>query len=78
MLTIAVICIASCERSFSKLKLVLSCLRASMSQGRFCDLALMRIERDETAKANFDEIVDDFASESVLLSAFLSNSTRKG
>jgi len=49
-----------------------------MSQGRFCDLALMRIERDETAKANFDEIVDDFASESVLLSAFLSNSTRKG
>jgi len=27
-----------------------------------CDLALVRIERDETAKAYFDEIIDDFAS----------------
>ena len=40
--------IASRERSFSKLKLILSCLRASMSQDRLCDLALMNIEREET------------------------------
>jgi len=27
-----------------------------------CLIALMRIERDETAKAYFDEIIDEFAS----------------
>ncbi|KAH3773132.1 hypothetical protein DPMN_174486 [Dreissena polymorpha] len=35
LLTIAV-SIASCERSFSKLKLILSYLRASMGQDRLC------------------------------------------
>ena len=54
--------IASCERSFSKLKLILSYLRSSMSQERLCDLALLDIERDETKKTNFDEIIDEFAS----------------
>ena len=38
LLTIAV-SIAGCERSFSKLKLVLSYLRASMGQARLNDLA---------------------------------------
>ena len=38
LLTIAV-SIAGCERSFSKLKLVLSHLRASMGQTRLNDLA---------------------------------------
>ena len=47
MLTIAV-SIASCERSFSKLKRILSYLRASMGQGRLCDLALLSVEREET------------------------------
>jgi len=32
------------------------------SQGSLCDIALMRIERDEIAKAYFDEIIDKFAS----------------
>ncbi|XP_013778831.1 uncharacterized protein LOC106463354 [Limulus polyphemus] len=49
MLTIAV-SIDSCERSFSKLKLILSNLRASMGQGRLCDLALLSVEREETKK----------------------------
>ena len=49
LLTVAV-SIASCERSFSKLKLILSYLRSSMSQKRLCDLALLSIERDETKK----------------------------
>ena len=40
----------SCERSFSKLKLILSYLRSSISQKRLCDLALLSIERDETKK----------------------------
>jgi len=52
------------RKSFSKPKLVLSYLRARLkiSKGRLCDLALMRIKRDETAKAHFDEIIADFAS----------------
>jgi len=33
-----------------------------MRQDRFCDLALMRIERDEATKTYFDEVIDDFAS----------------
>ena len=33
-----------------------------MSQKRLCDLALLSIERDETKKTNFDEIVDEFES----------------
>jgi len=32
------------------------------SQGRLCDIALMRIKRDKTAKVCFDEIIDDFTS----------------
>jgi len=34
--------------------------RLTISQGRLCDLDWW--ERDETAKAYFDEIIDDFAS----------------
>lgn len=49
MLTIAV-SIASCERSFSKLKLILSYLRASMGQDRLSDLAVLSVEREETEK----------------------------
>jgi len=34
-----------------------------MSEDILCDLALMIIiERDETEKADFDEIIDEFAS----------------
>lgn len=54
--------IASCERSFSKLKLILSYLRASMGQERFCDLALLSVEKKEAEKMNFDEVIDQFAS----------------
>jgi len=64
MLTMAV-CIASYERSFSKLKWSFDAsgpLWLTINQGRLCHLALMRIERDETAKAHSDEIIDVFAS----------------
>ena len=45
LLTIAV-SIASCERSFSKLKLILSYLRVSMGQQRLVDLAILSIEKE--------------------------------
>ncbi|KAL3179499.1 hypothetical protein MRX96_007750 [Rhipicephalus microplus] len=61
MLTIGV-SIAGCERSFSKLKLILSYLRATMGQDRLTDLALLSVEREETEKTNFDVIIEQFAS----------------
>ena len=44
--------IASCQRSFSKLKLTLSYSRASMEQDRFSNLAFLSVER-ETWKKRF-------------------------
>lgn len=61
LLTIAV-SIASCERSFSKLKLILSYLRASMGQRRLCDLALLSIEREETEETDFNDMIETFSS----------------
>ncbi|EEC18338.1 conserved hypothetical protein, partial [Ixodes scapularis] len=61
MLTIAVF-IAGCERSFSKLKFILSYSRATMGQDRIFDLALPSVERGETEKTNFDVIIKQFAS----------------
>ena len=49
LLTIPV-SIASCERSFSKLKLILSYSRASMGQDRLSDLALLSVERETLEK----------------------------
>ena len=61
LLTIAV-SIASCERSFSKLKLILSYLRASMGQDRLADLALLSVEKETAEKIDFDDIINKFAS----------------
>ncbi|ESN91372.1 hypothetical protein HELRODRAFT_153398, partial [Helobdella robusta] len=61
LLTIAV-SIASCERSFSKLKIILSYLRASMGQDRLSDLALMSVEREVLEQIDFDDIINQFAA----------------
>jgi hypothetical protein len=61
MLRIAV-SIASCERSFSKLKLILSYLRASKDQERLSDLAILSIETETLEKTDFVIVVDQFAS----------------
>ncbi|ESN90562.1 hypothetical protein HELRODRAFT_153393, partial [Helobdella robusta] len=61
LLTIAV-SIASCERSFSKLKIILSYLRASMGQDRLSDLALMSVEREVLEQIDFDGIINQFAA----------------
>ncbi|XP_047141053.1 uncharacterized protein LOC124816077 [Hydra vulgaris] len=61
LLTLAV-SVASCERSFSKLKLISSYLRASMGQSRLCDLALLSIEREITEESDFDNVIKKFAA----------------
>jgi len=54
--------IASCERSFSKLKLILSYLCASMGHERLSNLALLSIERENFEMINFDHVIDQFAT----------------
>ena len=61
LLTIAV-SIASCELSFSKLKLILPYLRASMGQDRLTDLTLLSVEREMLEIINVDAIIDKFAA----------------
>ena len=61
LLTVAV-SVAGCERSFSKLKLILTCLRASMDQSRLSDLAQLSIERETTERTEYEALIDKFAS----------------
>ena len=42
--------VASCERSFSKLKLIKSYLRSTMAQARLSSLAILSIEKTNTAR----------------------------
>ena len=49
---------ATCERSFSKLKLIETFLRSTMSQERLSDLAIMNIERKLTKSLNIAEVID--------------------
>ena len=56
--------VASCEWSFSKLKLI-KCktyLRSTMGQNRLKSFAILSIERVQTESLDFDEVVDQFAS----------------
>ena len=53
--------IASCERSFSKLKLILTYLQAAMKDERLKDLGILSIERSTTMSLNYDEVIDMFA-----------------
>ena len=62
ILLIIAVSIASCERSFNKLKFILSYLRASMGQQRLVDLAILSIERETLESTDFDDIIDKFAS----------------
>lgn len=55
--------IASCERSFSKLKLIKTYLRSSMSQSRLTNLAILSIERDVAETISFDAVIHNFAAQ---------------
>lgn len=56
------ISVASCERSFSKLKLIKDYLRSNMSQARLSSLAILSIERTSARNLDFDIVVDKFAA----------------
>lgn len=56
------ITVASAERSFSKLKLIKSYLRTSMTQDRLNGLAILSIEKNMLKNIDVEHIIDDFAS----------------
>ncbi|XP_011878534.1 PREDICTED: zinc finger MYM-type protein 1-like, partial [Vollenhovia emeryi] len=53
---------ASCERSFSKLKLIKNYLRSTMAQKRLSNLALIAIEKSIARSLKYDELVNEFAN----------------
>ena len=61
LLTIPVT-VASAERSFSKLKLLKSYLRSTMTQERLNDLAMIALESDILEKIDYKSIIEDLIS----------------
>ncbi|XP_050374741.1 uncharacterized protein LOC126792332 [Argentina anserina] len=61
LLTVSVT-VASAERIFSKLKLLKSYLRSTMSQERLNGLALISIENEMLGKISCNKLIDDFAA----------------
>lgn len=55
--------VATCERSFSKLKLIKNYLRSTMSEERLSDLAMLSIENEHARKLDTSKVVDIFAQE---------------
>jgi hypothetical protein len=54
--------VASAERSFSKLKLLKSYMRSTMSQERLNGLALIAIENPLLEDIQYEDLIDEFAS----------------
>jgi hypothetical protein len=61
LLTI-IVTVASAERSFSKLKLLKSYLRCTMTQERLNSLAMIALESGLLEKINYEDIIEDFIS----------------
>ncbi|XP_023809021.1 zinc finger MYM-type protein 1-like [Oryzias latipes] len=54
--------VAQAERSFSKLKLIKSYLRSTMSQERLTNLAVVSINHSVGEQISYDDVIDEFAS----------------
>lgn len=52
---------ATCERSFSKLKLIKNYLRSTISQERLTSLAILSIESEVANGINYDDVINTFA-----------------
>lgn len=61
LLTIPVT-VASAERSFSKLKLLKSYMRTTMTQQRLNDLTIIALESEVLEKIDYEDIIEDFIS----------------
>jgi hypothetical protein len=55
--------VASCERSFYKLKLIKTYLRNSMCQERLAGLSIISIEHELSREVDIDNLVQQFATE---------------
>ncbi|XP_039043648.1 zinc finger MYM-type protein 1-like [Hibiscus syriacus] len=71
ILLIVPLTVASAERSFSKLKLIKTYLRSSMSQERLNGLATLAIEKEMIGNIDVDVIINDFASQNARRNRFL-------
>ena len=69
LLTIPVT-IASAERSFSKLKLIKSYLRSTMSQERLNGLAILSIEKYILTKLEYKNLINIFVSQKAIKISF--------
>ena len=54
--------VASAERSFSKLKLLKSYMRTTMTQERLNDLTTIALEGDMLEKINYEDMIEHFIS----------------
>ena len=54
--------VACAERTFSKLKIIKTYLRSSMSQTRLGDLSVRSMEKDRAKNINISRIVHHFAT----------------
>ena len=70
LLTIPVT-VASAEMSFSKLKLIKTSFRTTMSQERLSGLAMISIENKYLDKLNYDDLIEEFALKNARRSNFL-------
>jgi hypothetical protein len=69
--TVPVTLVASAERSFSKLKLIKTYLRSSISQERLNGLTTLSIEKDMLADIDVDVLINDFVSQNARRNHFL-------
>jgi len=56
------VAVASAECSFSKLKLIKTYLKSSISQERLDGLALLAIENEGAKQLNIDDLLDKFVN----------------
>jgi len=61
LLTVS-ISVAGCKRSFSKMKLIMTYLRSTMTEGRLTNLAILSIERETVEQVDFTKLIENFAA----------------